>query len=137
MINATRRTEHNGRRRIADGAIMRDIVAGQAFYDLFSAQYRPTDGLFGVGGFLQAVENDVHIVGVSSLAAGHLSLVPALRAELKKHNREDMLVVVGGVIPPQDYEELKRLGATAIFGPGTVIAEAVLELLDILEAGPS
>lgn len=81
----------------------------------------------------QAVENDVHIIGVSSLAAGHLQLVPALRAELKKHNREDMLIVVGGVIPPQDFEKLKELGAAAIFGPGTVIAEAVLELLDIME----
>ncbi|MEM7647118.1 MAG: methylmalonyl-CoA mutase family protein, partial [Pseudomonadota bacterium] len=83
----------------------------------------------------QAVENDVHIIGVSSLAAGHLQLVPALRKELKKYDREDMLVVVGGVIPPQDYEELKKLGAAAIFGPGTIIAEAVVELIDLLEKG--
>lgn len=80
----------------------------------------------------QAVENDVHIIGVSSLAAGHLQLVPALKAELKKHGREDMLIVVGGVIPPQDYKELKSLGAAAIFGPGTVIADAVTELVALL-----
>ncbi|GHF78735.1 methylmalonyl-CoA mutase [Amycolatopsis bartoniae] len=81
----------------------------------------------------QAVEADVHIVGVSSLAAGHLSLVPALREELAKLNREDVMVVVGGVIPPQDYDELRAAGAAAIFGPGTVIAEAALDLLDQLE----
>lgn len=82
----------------------------------------------------QAVENDVHIVGASSLAAGHLTLVPELKKELKALGREDILVVVGGVIPPQDYEELREAGAAAIFGPGTVIAEAALELLDSLEA---
>lgn len=81
----------------------------------------------------QAVENDVHIVGVSSLAAGHLQLVPALKAALTKLNRPDMLIVVGGVIPPQDFPELKRLGAAAIFGPGTIIADAVLELLELLQ----
>ena len=82
----------------------------------------------------QAVENDVHIVGVSSLAAGHLSLIPALRDALKKHQREDILIVAGGVIPPQDFEELYKRGAAAIFGPGTVISNAALALLDILEA---
>ena len=81
----------------------------------------------------QAVENDVHILGMSSLAAGHLQLVPAVKEELKKLNREDMLIVVGGVIPPQDYSELKSLGAAAIFGPGTVISEAAMELLKLLE----
>jgi methylmalonyl-CoA mutase len=81
----------------------------------------------------QAVENDVHILGVSSLAAGHLHLVPALKAELEQRGRGDMLIVVGGVIPPQDFEELKRRGACAIFGPGTVIAEAAIELIDRLE----
>ncbi len=81
----------------------------------------------------QAVENDVHILGVSSLAAGHLHLVPAVRKELKRLQREDMLVVVGGVVPPQDYEKLRTLGAAAVFGPGTVISEAVLELLKLLE----
>ena len=70
----------------------------------------------------QAVENDVHIVGVSSLAAGHLTLVPQIIAELKKLGREDIVVVVGGVIPAQDYDELYRDGAMAIFGPGTKIA---------------
>src|ERR687886_2916758 len=70
----------------------------------------------------QAVEADVHIVGVNSLAAGHLTLVPALRDELAALGRDDIMVVVGGVIPPRDYEELRAAGATAIFGPGTVIA---------------
>jgi len=77
----------------------------------------------------QAAENDVHIVGVSSLAAGHLTLVPSLIAALKKNNREDILVVVGGVVPPQDYPALKALGVAAIFGPGTVIADAAREVL--------
>jgi methylmalonyl-CoA mutase len=77
----------------------------------------------------QAVENDVHIVGASSLAAGHLTLIPALRDELAKLGRDDIMIVAGGVIPPQDYEELKRAGASAIFPPGTVIAEAAAELL--------
>jgi methylmalonyl-CoA mutase len=77
----------------------------------------------------QAVEADVHIVGVSSLAAGHLSLVPALREELAALGREDIMIVVGGVIPPQDFEELRAAGASAIFGPGTVIADAALDLL--------
>jgi methylmalonyl-CoA mutase len=81
----------------------------------------------------QAIEADVHVVGVSSLAAGHLSLVPALREELAKLDRSDIMVVVGGVIPPQDYEELRAAGAAAIFGPGTVIADAALGLLDQLE----
>ncbi|MEU6643806.1 methylmalonyl-CoA mutase [Saccharomonospora sp. NPDC046836] len=82
----------------------------------------------------QAVEADVHIVGVSSLAAGHLSLVPALRAELAGLGRDDIMVVVGGVIPPQDYDELRKAGAAAIFGPGTVIADAAVGLLDQLDA---
>lgn len=81
----------------------------------------------------QAVDNDVHIVGVSSLAAGHLTLVPALRGALKALDREDILVVVGGVIPPQDYDALYEAGAAAIFGPGTVIADAAFTLLDQLE----
>ena len=80
----------------------------------------------------QAVENDVHVVGVSSLAAGHLTLVPALRDELAAHGRDDILIVVGGVIPPGDYETLISEGAAAIFGPGTVIAHAAGELLDRL-----
>jgi methylmalonyl-CoA mutase len=81
----------------------------------------------------QAVEADVHIVGVSSLAAGHLSLVPALREELGRLGREDIMIVVGGVIPPQDYDALREAGAAAIFGPGTVIADAALGLLEKLE----
>jgi methylmalonyl-CoA mutase len=82
----------------------------------------------------QAVENDVHILGVSSLAGAHLTLVPQLRAELDKEGREDIMIVVGGVVPPQDYDELKRAGAEAIFPPGTVIAEAAEKLLETLNA---
>ncbi|MFJ8913477.1 methylmalonyl-CoA mutase [Amycolatopsis sp. NPDC102389] len=85
----------------------------------------------------QAIEADVHVIGVSSLAAGHLSLVPALRAELAELGREDIIVVVGGVIPPQDYEELRAAGAAAIFGPGTVIAEAAIDLIGQLTAQES
>jgi methylmalonyl-CoA mutase len=77
----------------------------------------------------QAVENDVHVIGVSSLAAGHLTLVPALKAELERLGRGDIMLVVGGVIPPQDYEALRASGASAVFGPGTVISQAAAELL--------
>jgi methylmalonyl-CoA mutase len=80
----------------------------------------------------QAVENDVHIIGASSLAAGHLTLVPALKDELKKLGREDIMIVVGGVIPPQDFDALYNAGASAIFPPGTVISEAAVDLLDKL-----
>lgn len=80
----------------------------------------------------QAVENDVHIVGVSSLAAGHLTLVPQIIAELKKLGREDIIVIVGGVIPAQDYDQLYRDGAAAIFGPGTPIATGAIKMLEIL-----
>jgi len=78
----------------------------------------------------QAVENDVHCVGVSSLAAGHKTLVPQLLAELKKLGREDIIVIVGGVIPPQDYDFLYAAGASAIFGPGTVIPQAAEKILE-------
>ena len=80
----------------------------------------------------QAVENDVHIVGVSSLAAGHLTLVPALKAALAQEGRPDIMIVVGGVIPPQDFQALYDAGASAIFPPGTVIAEAAENLLNEL-----
>jgi methylmalonyl-CoA mutase len=80
----------------------------------------------------QAVENDVHIIGASSLAAGHLTLVPELREELKKLGRPDIMVVVGGVIPPQDYDALRQAGAKAIFPPGTVISQAAVDLLNKL-----
>jgi methylmalonyl-CoA mutase len=79
-----------------------------------------------------AVENDVHVVGVSSLAAGHKTLVPQLIEELRKLNRDDILVVVGGVIPPQDYEFLYQAGAVGIYGPGTVIPVAAQRVLEIL-----
>ena len=82
----------------------------------------------------QAVENDVHVVGVSSLAAGHLTLVPQIIEELKKLGREDIIVIVGGVIPAQDYDELYRDGAAAIFGPGTPIAKASIKILEMLLA---
>ena len=80
----------------------------------------------------QAVEADVHIVGVSTLAAGHLTLVPQLRQELAGYGRDDMLIVVGGVIPERDFDELRQAGVAAIFPPGTVIATAARELLDTL-----
>jgi len=80
----------------------------------------------------QAVENDVHVVGASSLAAGHLTLVPELKGELAKLGRPDIMVVVGGVIPSQDFDELLDAGAAAIFPPGTVIAEAAIDLLEKL-----
>jgi methylmalonyl-CoA mutase len=80
----------------------------------------------------QAVENDVHILGVSSLAAAHLTLVPQLKAELDRLGRPDIMLVVGGVVPPQDYDRLKSAGAEAIFPPGTVIAEAAEALLEVL-----
>ena len=80
----------------------------------------------------QAIENDVHILGVSSLAAGHKTLVPQVIEELKKYGREDIMVVVGGVIPAQDYQFLFDAGAVAVFGPGTKISEAAIKILDIL-----
>jgi methylmalonyl-CoA mutase len=82
----------------------------------------------------QAIEADVHVVGVNSLAAGHLTLVPELRDELAAYGRSDILIVVGGVIPEQDFKELRAAGAAAIFPPGTVLATAALELLDVLQS---
>ena len=82
----------------------------------------------------QAVDADVHIVGVSSLAGGHLTLVPALRAELAAAGRPDIMVVVGGVVPPADVPELLAAGAVAVFGPGTVIADSALDVLARLSA---
>ena len=80
----------------------------------------------------QAVENDVHILGISSLAAGHKTLVPQVIAALKAYGRADIMVIVGGVIPPQDYQFLFDTGAVGIFGPGTKIAQAAIDLLRIL-----
>ena len=82
----------------------------------------------------QAVENDVHILGVSSLAAAHLTAVPELKAALKKHGREDIMIIIGGVVPPQDYDALYKAGAEAIFPPGTVISDAAEELIHKLNA---
>jgi methylmalonyl-CoA mutase len=80
-----------------------------------------------------AVENDVHVVGVSSLAAGHKTLVPQLIAELQKVGGEDVSVVVGGVIPPGDYAFLQAAGAVGVFGPGTVVTESANKILNALE----
>ncbi len=80
----------------------------------------------------QAIENDVHILGISSLAAGHKTLVPQVIAELKEYGREDIMVIVGGVIPAQDYQFLFDTGAVGVFGPGTKIAQAAIDMLDIL-----
>ena len=82
----------------------------------------------------QAIENDVHILGISSLAAGHKTLVPQVIAELKAYGREDIMVIVGGVIPAQDYQYLFDAGAVGVFGPGTKIAQAAIDLLSILIA---
>ncbi|MFY0614406.1 MAG: cobalamin-dependent protein, partial [Hyphomicrobiaceae bacterium] len=82
----------------------------------------------------QAVENDVHVVGVSSLAAGHLTLVPELRKALADQGRDDIMIVVGGVIPPDDYDAVYAAGAKAIFGPGTNIPEAAADLIEKLNA---
>ena len=80
----------------------------------------------------QAVENDVHVLGISSLAAGHKTLVPQVINALKEYGREDIMVIVGGVIPKQDYQFLLDAGATAIFGPGTKISDTAIEILTIL-----
>jgi methylmalonyl-CoA mutase len=117
-----------------DGHDRGQKVIASAFADLgFDVDIGP---LFQTPGEAakQAVENDVHIIGASSLAAGHLTLVPALKAELKALGREDIMVVVGGVIPPQDFDALYKAGAAAIFPPGTVISDAAIGLLDKLNA---
>tara|TARA_R110000751_G_scaffold75203_2_gene151668 strand:- start:1803 stop:3965 length:2163 start_codon:yes stop_codon:yes gene_type:complete len=80
----------------------------------------------------QAVENDVHILGISSLAGGHKTLVPEVIKELKSYGREDIMVIVGGVVPKQDYDFLTKAGATAVFGPGTKISDAAIQLLELL-----
>ena len=80
----------------------------------------------------QAIENDVHILGISSLAAGHKTLVPQVIAQMKKLGREDIMVIVGGVIPAQDYQFLFDAGALAVYGPGTRISDAAIEMLNIL-----
>jgi methylmalonyl-CoA mutase len=112
-----------------DGHDRGQKVIATAFADLgFDVDVGP---LFQTPGEVarQAVEADVHIVGVNSLAAGHLTLVPALRAELAELGRSDIMIVVGGVIPSQDFDALRDAGASAIFPPGTVIADAAVDLL--------
>lgn len=115
-----------------DGHDRGQKVVGTAFADLgFDVDMGP---LFQTPEEVarQAADNDVHAIGVSSLAAGHLTLVPALRKALAEVNREDILVTVGGVIPPGDFDELREAGAAAIFPPGTVIAESAIELIGLL-----
>ncbi len=115
-----------------DGHDRGQKVIASAFADLgFDVDIGP---LFATPGEAarQAAENDVHIIGVSSLAAGHLTLVPALKAELDALGRGDIMIVVGGVIPPQDFDDLRAAGADAIFPPGTVIAEAAEDLIEDL-----
>jgi methylmalonyl-CoA mutase len=80
----------------------------------------------------QAAENDVHILGISSLAAGHKTLVPQAIEELKKLGREDIMVVVGGVVPPQDYDYLYQHGVLGVFGPGTVLSKAASQILEVM-----
>ncbi|MDR2938594.1 MAG: IMP dehydrogenase, partial [Prevotellaceae bacterium] len=80
----------------------------------------------------QAVENDVHVLAVSSLAAGHKTLVPQVVAELKKLGREDIMVIVGGVIPHQDYQYLYDAGAAAIFGPGSPVSTSAIKIMELL-----
>ena len=82
----------------------------------------------------QAVENDLHVMGVSSLAAGHKTLIPQVIAELKKLGREDIIVIAGGVIPAQDYDFLYKAGVAAIFGPGSPVAKAACTIMEILLA---
>ena len=81
---------------------------------------------------MQATENDVHVIGVSSQAAGHKTLVPALIAALKLLSADDIIVICGGVIPPQDYDQLKREGVAAIYGPGTHIPAAASEIMAMI-----
>jgi methylmalonyl-CoA mutase len=117
-----------------DGHDRGQKVIVSAFSDLgFDVDVGP---LFSTPGEVaqQAVDNDVHVVGVNSLAAGHLTLVPALRDALAELGRPDIMIVVGGVIPPGDVPTLHEMGAAAVFGPGTVIAEAALDLLEQLSA---
>jgi methylmalonyl-CoA mutase len=112
-----------------DGHDRGQKVIATAFADLgFDVDIGP---LFATAGEAarQAVENDVHVVGVSSLAAGHLTLVPELREALAKEGREDIMIVVGGVIPPDDYDALFKSGAKAVFGPGTNIPLAAADLI--------
>ena len=112
-----------------DGHDRGQKVIASAFADLgFDVDIGP---LFATPGEAarQAIENDVHILGVSSLAAAHLTLVPELKAELERQDRGDIMIVVGGVVPPQDYDALMKAGAEAIFPPGTVIADAAEKLL--------
>jgi methylmalonyl-CoA mutase len=115
-----------------DGHDRGQKVIASAFADLgFDVDIGP---LFATPGEAarQAIENDVHIIGVSSLAAGHLTLVPELKAALAEYGRDDIMIVVGGVIPQQDFDALMAAGASAIFPPGTVIADAAANLIEDL-----
>jgi methylmalonyl-CoA mutase len=142
VLAATERFEHDHGRRprllVAkigqDGHDRGQKVIVTAFADLgFDVDVGP---LFATPQEVarQAADADVHIVGVSTLAAGHLTLVPALRDALAAEGRDDIMTIAGGVIPPGDVDAVKAAGASAVFGPGTVIADAALELLDDLNA---
>jgi methylmalonyl-CoA mutase len=142
VLAATERFEHDHGRRprllVAkigqDGHDRGQKVIVTAFADLgFDVDVGP---LFATPQEVarQAADADVHIVGVSTLAAGHLTLVPALRDALAAEGRDDIMIIAGGVIPPGDVDAVKAAGASAVFGPGTVIADAALELLDDLNA---
>ena len=82
-----------------------------------------------------AIENDVHVIGVSSLAAGHLTLIPELLLELKKLKREDIMIIIGGVVPKKDYQLLFDMGIAAVFGPGTIISEEAQDIIKIMLKG--
>jgi methylmalonyl-CoA mutase len=115
-----------------DGHDRGQKVIASAFADLgFAVEIGP---LFATPqeAVRQAVEKDVHVLGVSSLAAAHLALVPELKSELERQGRPDILIALGGVVPAQDYDALERAGVAAIFPPGTVIAQAAAELIETL-----
>jgi methylmalonyl-CoA mutase len=143
LSNLSRATELVGKFAEADGRRPRILVAkmGQDGHDrgqkVIATAFADIGFDVDVGSLFstpeevacQAADNDVHVIGVSSLAAGHLTLVPALRDALAEVGRPDIMIVVGGVIPPGDFDELYAAGATAIFPPGTVIADAAIDLL--------
>ena len=116
------------------GTNMITVTSGRSFsfagMGRGTSDSQPTDPLYYAD--YQAIENDVHIIGMSSLAAGHKTHLPKLIEELKKLGREDIIVICGGVIPAQDYDYLYEHGAAAIFGPGTKIPEAALKIMEIL-----
>ena len=110
--------------------LIQDVLADLGFDVTVGAMFQTPEEIAKI-----AADNDVHIVGASSLAAGHLTLIPELREALDKLGRKDVMIVAGGVIPPQDYDAVRKAGASAIFPPGTVIPEAAEKLMDALLGG--